>query len=229
MKQLLLFTITFFLTLVINGQSIQSAPAFGGIRVLEINSIDNNIGGYEYSEEDKIKLLQKKYLTHGYNASFIDEFKTTAYVRYNLFDDQMEFVKGENIYFLKKELNRKIRFTTLNITYKAYDLKGELHFFAVHVEGENSLLAKQSVRFVKPKKATTTYGKDKPADFKRNKDELYLAINNKKLIKIPTNKKKFYTVFGSKSSDIKSYMKKNKLSYKNFEDVKKAVFYFNTL
>ena len=229
MKRLLLLSITFFVTFTFSGQSIQNAPAFGGIRLLEINAIDKNIKGSEYSEENKIKLLQKKYLSKVYNPAYVDEFKQLAYVKYNIFEDQMEFVKGEHIYFLKKELNRKIRFTTLNITYKAYDLNGDIHFFALHVEGKNSLLVKQSVRFIVAKKATTTYGKDKPADFKRRKDEFYLALNNKDLVLLPTKKKEFFSVFGDKESDVKSYMKKNKLGNKKVEDLVKAVSYFNTL
>ena len=58
---------------------------------------------------------------------------------------------------------------------------------------------------------------------------LYLAKNNKDLVKIPTNKKKFYNLFGDKSSEIKNYIIKNKLGIKEINDLKQIITYYNTL
>lgn len=178
---------------------------------------------------DDLKAIQwKKYQSKDYKPAYIDDFKERAYLRYNIFEDQMEFVKDNNIYYLKKDTGRKIRFSD-NTLYKVYGLKGKPQFFLVHIDGKNSLLAKQSVRFVEAKKATSGYDKDKPADYKRRKDVLYLAVEGKGLVEIPSKKKSFYAVFGNHASTVKSYMKEHKLNYKKVKDLTKLVGYMNTL
>jgi hypothetical protein len=233
MKKLLLIAFSFCLTLTINAQIDSGNNVFGGAGGMFIGSnptSDAELDKNGYSQDQIRKIISNKYIIEAYKPAYVDDFKQIAYLRYNLFEDQMEFVKDDNIYYLKKEIGRKVHFSLLNnTTYKVFELNGDLQFFETTVDGKNSLLLKKSVRYLKHKKATSTYGVDRLADFKRNKDELYLAVNNNKLIKIPTNKKRFFKIFGSKSSDVKSYMKKNRLNHKNLKDLKKAVSYFNTL
>ena len=178
---------------------------------------------------DDLKAIQyKKYVSQEYKPAYVDEFKQRAFLRYNIFDDQMEFVKDANIYYLQKDEGRKVKFAD-NTTYKVYNLNGDNHFFLVHVDGKNSLVGKLVVKFIEAKKATSGYEQDKPADYKRRKDILYFALDGRGLVKVPTKKKDFYNVFGANSSAVKSYMKKNKLGYKKERDLKKIVNYLNTL
>lgn len=125
--------------------------------------------------EELVKIQYKKYLSQDYKPALVDDFKQKAFLRYNIFDDQMEFIKDDNIYYLKKETGRKIRFMD-NTLYKVYPFKGKPQFFFVHRDGKNTLLARQVVKFIEAKKATSGYGSDKPADYKRRKDELYLVL-----------------------------------------------------
>ena len=111
--------------------------------------------------------------------------------------------------------------------YKVYDFKGELHFLKVHLDGENSLLAKQRVRYIEAKVAKSGYDRARPANYKRLKDELYLILDNKLIKLSKKGKKDFYKLFGSKATVVKEYMKKNKLGYKSIEDLKKVLQYLN--
>jgi len=191
---------------------------------LRLKTIDKSL-----SEED-INLQKKKYLFYSYNEAAVDDYDTKAFVRYNIFDDEMEFVKDESIYYLAKEIGRKIRFINTNSIYKVFEFKGDLHFFKVHVEGENSLIAKQKVRYIEEKVAKSGYDRARPENYKRLNDEIYFAIGNKKLVKLSKkSKKEFFKSFGEKSSEIQKYVKKNKLGRKNIEDLKKIVTYYNTL
>lgn len=182
----------------------------------------------ENLSEDLKKIQHKKYLSQDYKPAFVDNFEQQAFLRYNIFEDEMEFVKDENIYYIQKEAGRKVRFID-NTLYQVYTLHGKPQFFLVHKDGKNLLLAKQEIKFVEPKKASSSYGSDKLADFKRKKDELYLAINNTNLVKLSKSKKTFYQAFGDKAGLIKSYVKKNKLKYKSMEDLKVIVAHYNTL
>ena len=176
-----------------------------------------------------VELEKKKYLNYNYDLASVDDYDTKAYIRYNIFDDEIEFVKEESIYYLVKEVGRKIVFANTKSIYKVYDLKGDLSFFQVHLEGKNSLIAKQRVRYIDAKIAKSGYDRAKPADYKRVKDELYLAKANNQLTKIPNKKKEFYFIFGAQSDTMKSYMKANKLNHKNISDLKKIIQHYNTL
>ena len=176
-----------------------------------------------------VELEKKKYLNYNYDLASVDNYDTKGYVRYNIFDDEIEFVKEKSIYYLAKEAGRKVVFTNTKEIYKVYDFNGELHFFKVHLEGENSLVAKQRVRYIDAKVAKSGYERSKPANYKRLKDELYLVLDNKLIKLSKKGKKDFYKSFGSEETVVKEYMKKNKLGYKNINDLKKVVQYLNEL
>lgn len=171
----------------------------------------------------------KKYLTKDYKAAFVDDFNEQAFLRYNIHDDQMEFVKGNQIYYLKKELGRKVRFADKSV-YQVFKQAGELHFFLVQEEGKNVLLTKQIVKYIDSEEPRSGYDRGIAADYRRKRDEFYIATKARGVaVKLPTKKKKFLAVFGTKSSDIKSFMKKNRLGYKKAKDLKKIIAYYNTL
>lgn len=179
--------------------------------------------------KESVEMDKKKYVSYTYDLAKVDEYDTQSYVRYNIYDDQMEFVKDESIYYLVKEEGRKVTFLESKSTFRVYEFDNDLGFYKVHLDGKNSLVAKLKVRYVDAKVAISGYDRDRPADYNRMKDELYLATDNKKLVKLPKKKKEFYKVFGDKSNEIKSYIKKNKFSYKSVEDLKEIVKYYNTL
>lgn len=181
------------------------------------------------NSESLKKIAHKKYLTQSYKPAKVDNLEGSAYLRYNIYQDEMEFVKDEQIYYLKKEQGRKVYFPQQKITYQVYEMNGNLKYFIVQNEGKNILLTRQIVKFVEAREPQSSYQKGTPADYKRKNDEHFLALNNAAIIKLPSNKKSFYTSFESKSSEIKAYMKKNNLSYTKLDDLRKVIEYYNTL
>lgn len=218
MKRFLVFLLVFSFSYSINAQMVR---VNGYEQILSPKAAED-------IPEDLKKIQYKKYLFQDYKPAYVDDFKERAFLRYNIFEDQMEFVKDDNIYYLKKETGRKIRFSD-NTTYEVYGLNGKPQFFLVHVEGKNSLLSRQIVRFIEAREATSGYDTGKPADFKRRKDELYMILSDKGLVKVPTKKKEFYKIFGANSAAVKSHMKKNKLGYKKAKDLIKVVQFLNNL
>lgn len=197
-------------------------------QVMQVNGLPTVLTTTGEVPDDLKAIQHKKYLSQDYKPSYVDDMKERAFLRYNIYDDQMEFIKDGTIYYLAKDVGRKVRFAD-NTTYQVYDFNGKQSFFLIHEEGKNSLIAKLSIRFVEAKKAGSGYEADKPADYKRRKDELYFVLKNKGIIKVPSKKKDFFNLFDSESSRIKDYMKKNKLSYKKSQDLKKLVAYLNTI
>lgn len=203
----------------LNWRQVGQVPVFG----LQLKIVDKTI------LKESVELDKKKYVSYSYDLAKVDEYDTQSYVRYNIYEDQMEFVKDESIYYLVKEEGRKVTFIDSKSTYRVFDFDGELGFFKVHVDAKNSLVAKQKVKYVDAKVAISGYDRDRPADYKRLKDEFYLAANNKTLIKLSKKKKDFFKAFGDKGNQIKDYVKKDKLNHKSLEDIMKIIRYYNTL
>lgn len=222
----LTFILSFFLliTCTIHGQLIK-VNGVESFLAVENKDFDQT----QLSPEDIRKIKLKKYLTEGFKPSSIDGNKEVFYLRYNMYEDQMEFVKEEKVYFLKKNSNLKILFRTLKKTYKCMNLNGDLNYFLLHIESEKlGLVTRESVKFIKPQKAKTSYGTDKPADYRRQKDITYFTLNNE-LYKVPKKKKDFLAFFKSNQNEIKKFMKAKKLGYKNIEDLKMIVTFNNSL
>ena len=177
-----------------------------------------------------IEVEKKKYLTHVYEEAYVDDYETKVHLRYNIYQDEIEFINQKNIYYLAKEVGRKVHFIHLKSTYKVFYVDDKHQYFKVYVDGETSLLAKHRIRYFEAKHPGSSYENPKPPKFKRLKDDWYIAINNRKMIKISgINKKEFIACFGDRSEIIKSFLNENKLNYKHIEDLKKIVQYYNSL
>lgn len=203
----------------LNWRQVNQVPVFN----LQLKIVDKSL------LKESVELDKKKYVSYTYDLAKVDEYDTQSYVRYNIYDDQMEFVKDESIYYLVKEEGRKVTFLESKSTYRVHNFENELGFYKLYVDDKHSLVAKQKVRYVDAKRAISGYDRDRPADYKRLKDDLYLAVNNKELVEIPKKKKEFYKIFGDKSNQVKDYVKQNKLKTKSIEDLSKIVKYFSTL
>ena len=180
--------------------------------------------------ELSIEMLKKKYLTFSYELVTVDDSDLKGHLRYNIYDDEMEFVRENNLYYLVKEIGRKVYFEDIKSTYKLLRFNQELHYFKVLAEGNYMLLAKHRVRYFEARPAESGYDKAKPAKYKRLKDELYLATGHKIVTKITGIKKAdFINFFGGRSSEMETFMKRNKLSYKKVKDLQKIIGYYNTL
>jgi len=186
-------------------------------------------GTYSYMDSEKVKILEKQYLTSEYLDAKVDDFTTKAKLRYNLYNDQMEFIKDDSIYYLKKEEGRTVRFVDSNDIYKVYKVYGNLEFLKVDVSGDYSLLVKQSKSFVTPKQRRINYGYHIDATFKRNRDVFFIKLPNSKVLEIPTKKSEFLDLFKNRTKEIESYIKKNKVNLKKEEDLKELIIHLNSL
>jgi len=186
------------------------------------------LGSIAYTESEKIKILEKQYLNSRYQLAKIDEYKTNAHLRYNLYNDQMEFAKDGKIYYLRKEEGRTVQFKDSDFLYKVVKVDDQLKYMKVLKNGEYGLLVQQSKKFIKPKKRRTSYGYIIDPTFRRNNDEIYIKLYNDKVVEAPSRKSDFFELFGSKSEKIKSYMKSNDIGFRKLEDLQQIITYLNS-
>jgi len=180
------------------------------------------------------ELVGSIYINEDFLPAKLSDSKDNYLIRYNAYQDEMEVQKNGNIHHLSKNLNYSINFEGINKTYKVfnYSKKNETvsGFFVVLYKGEKlSLLLKEEIKFYEEVKAKTGYDKYIPPTLKRENDEFYIGYKNNSAKELPRKKKEILNLFASKSDEIESFVKENKLGFKNEGDLTKIFIYYNTL
>lgn len=213
------FTVVFSqidnLTMFINGVMVEIKPP----------TID------DYLSKDDIalrKTLHLIYLTPNFNKVSIDgKSKNNYLLRYNIYQDEMEFVTNNVTYYTYKEENQIIKFLDLDQTYKILSYKNKLGYYHVINEGKFNLFSKPSVVFHQGKPPKNNFELNVPARYEKKDDKIFVSVANDALIKLPKRKKDFYKFFGNRANEVKKFMKSNKLSRKKIVDLTKLFNHLN--
>ena len=155
-------------------------------------------------------------------------------MRYNAYQDEMEYKNDGNSYYLPKNFNYSVTFTGNNKVYQVYSFeeKGNTKsgFFVVPFSGDKiCLLLKEKIEFYEEVPAKSGYQKSKPPKLKREKDKLYMCYKDNTATELPSKKKNILLLFSDAAKDIEDYAKKNKLGFSNNEDLIEIFKYFNSL
>ncbi|WP_431164454.1 hypothetical protein [Tenacibaculum halocynthiae] len=101
-------------------------------------------------------------------------------------------------------------------------------FYEKITDGKISLLKKYSGKLKKPIINKMTNQQVKPAEYVKIVN-YYSYIQNKKLEKIKLKKSNISKLITQKKDQVKAYIKKNKLTYKEEGDIVKIINYYNSL
>jgi len=190
------------------------------VRILstrEISSTLNyaDVDGTPYYTADFIK--GTVYLKNGNYASFP--------LRYDIFRDEIEFLKDDKIFWVIKKDIKYIRYGSemLIPSYSVSDTSKLVYFF-LQLTGKYKLLNKARAEYY-PLVPPKGYSETIPARFKREIDELYLQMEGMPAQKISSNKDlKFY--FHNNSTAL-GFIKKEKIKAGKVEDLRKLVTFLN--
>ncbi|WP_245985459.1 hypothetical protein [Epilithonimonas hominis] len=158
--------------------------------------------------------------------------KDVQNLRYNAYDDEMEFQENATTYFTNKEENLKINFPTLKKIYKTvnYSIDGKSKFGYLVLLLDNpkySLYKREKVELLKGEKSPSAYGKDANDYYSKQKD-IYLIEKDKKFIKFPKNKKEFLDEFNFLSKDeFENYLKINNINFSKEDSLIKLIQFLN--
>jgi hypothetical protein len=152
-------------------------------------------------------------------------------LRYNIYNDQIEFTDsaGEVMAMTANEMIEKVVFGgyTMEFAPYLYALKEKSGFFEVLVKGKATLYARPEVLF-QAEVAPAAFKDAEPAKFIRKDDSYYIRIGVKAAEEI-NSKKELITVFPENQNKMEAFIKKNKISIKDRDDLKKTVEYYNSL
>jgi len=172
------------------------------------------------------KVTGSPYITTAFINGFIGENKQPFLLRYNAESDAIELkFDEENIYIIPKET----KFTNIVIGINRYklsnytDLKGQFinGYLIEKTNGTVALLKREKI-VIKPEKiATTSYETSEPAKFTRGSDEYYLKLKDNTIVAFPKNKKGILELFPAQKQAIEDFVKTNKTSFSNEQDLVK--------
>jgi hypothetical protein len=147
-------------------------------------------------------------------------------LRYDLFRDEIEFLKENKIYWLKKSDILYVRYGSdmLILTHAVSD-SSQLGYFFLKSTGNYKLLYKKKVEYypeVPPKGYTETV----PAKFKAESDINYIQFEGKPAIRIES--KKDLSLFFSNNQLALDFIKIEKIRSTKSEDLEKLVTFLNS-
>jgi hypothetical protein len=189
-------------------------------RILAIRELDHTID-YNHVDGNPYYTLQfikgTAYLKDG-------NYATLPY-RYDLFRDEIEFVKEDKIYWLKKKDIKFVRYGSdmLIVTHALTDTS-KLGYFFLKEAGKYRLLIKKRVDYypeVQPKGYSATI----PAYFKKGLDEIFIQPEGLPAQKIENNKE-LKTVFNGNQLAL-DYIRKENIRANKEADLLKLITFLN--
>ena len=151
-------------------------------------------------------------------------------LRYNIYNDQIEFKSGDKIQALAApEIVERVKFGEYQIVYIPFSNLKKIRkgFFIVLEEGNASLYAKLEVEYRKSTEPGA-YKEAEPAKFIKKNDQYYIKFGMEQAKKVG-NKKELIEGFPNNKDKIEAFIKKNKIKTSKPETLKKLVQYYNSL
>lgn len=173
------------------------------------------------------------YLNDGFQDGEIKTKDNITYrgpLRFDMYSNEVQYRVKSIIYaIVNPEVIDRIKLGDISLIYSKLDYtkKEKGFYFELIIDGDCQLLARKSMNLL-PAIPPKAYHDPKPAQFSQGKDKYYLKKNDRTPIKIKT-KKHLLEILSNKEKEIEQFLKLEKLSLSNREDLIKLVEYYNKL
>lgn len=166
-------------------------------------------------------------------VSIVGYSKSIPEIRYDAFNDEMEYEQNGTIYYLDKIKNQEIFFLNLEKTYLCHiynkNNKGNIGFFVKLLKGEGlkyNLLAKEQIEKLSGEKSINGIASDKN-DYYVKANPVYFILYKDNVSKFPKNSKECSEFFSVSKTEMDEFVKSNKINFSNSDDLIKIVYHFN--
>ena len=175
------------------------------------------------------------YLNDDFIEGTVFTTSKTQYVgvplRYNIYNDQIEFQLGENPVqaLAAPETVEMVQFGDFMFEYIPYANAKKIKrgFFIVEENGNATLYSKPQVIFENAKEPAA-YKDAVPARFLKRPDEYYIRVGKEPAM-LMAKKKDLEEIFPDRKDEISGFIRKNKVKPKNPELLKELVRFYNAL
>ncbi|GAA3508685.1 hypothetical protein GCM10022393_20340 [Aquimarina addita] len=174
------------------------------------------------------------YKTLGYrDASLIDEKSGSfdAPLRYNIYSDLIEHQKGNEQFAIVRNKTTHARIDGEYFYYcdfknqRGSDVPG--YFVLIELHDDYRIYKKYSIDVKKPQQRSTPSGTDTPG--KLATKITYFLEENSVIMELPLDKKGILGVLSDKETELKEYIKKEKIKVRKEEDLIRLVSRYNAL
>ncbi len=177
------------------------------------------------------------YLQKMFTVAKVEKLNIKAFMRYNVFDDNFEFITPKNDTLILDKIDDfgTIIFAATNKKYKLtqyVDTKNKLfngYLISLYEKGDFVLYKKENITFYEEKLAKTSLERDMPAKFVKSSDFYFFKTKDKGTVEFPENKKQLLKLFPDKKEVIETFLKENKLNFDDESDKMKIIDFLNTL
>lgn len=221
-----------FLTITISFSFVQSQPVknrtfdeFYSRKIIESNFSGNSL--------DLSSIQGSPFLNNDFQSGSIVTTSNTSFddvpIRYNIFNDEMEFRGNDNnSYYFEKSTIKSLQIGNIEFIYKAYSNKNSIgrSYFEVLTKGAVTLLKRYHVRFEEGQPAKA-FADPTPAKFNTLEPDYYIEIGEQEAIRF-SNLKNLLEILPSKKSEIEKFTKSNKLKTGNQADLIKIIEFYNS-
>ncbi|MDH7445348.1 hypothetical protein [Aquimarina sp. 2201CG14-23] len=167
------------------------------------------------------------------NASIIAEKTGTfdAPVRYNIFNDALEYTEGSKLYEIVKTPTTHVRIGNDYFYYcnfkneRGFNNHG--YFVLVELNEQYRIYKKYDLKIIEPKAMDANTGSAQIGKIKAI--ETYYLEENGTAIVLPTKKSEILAMFSDKKDELKDYIKKEKIKVRKADDLVKLVSKYNAL
>ncbi|MDQ1857258.1 hypothetical protein [Chryseobacterium sp. WLY505] len=174
------------------------------------------------------EIIGSPYLSKSFNIAQVANDYEKAPVRYNTFNDEIEFQKnGTTLALPKEEKFSRIEIFSPKMTLVRLDTQDDLsgYFFEL-VKDKTGLYKKIKTKFIDAVPAANSYATDRPASFK-TLDPVYYIKTESGYIKKPKKIKDITEAFPAKKDEIEKFAKSNNIKINKEEDLIKLVKFLN--
>ena len=181
---------------------------------MTLQSGDGTLTFRKSEEFNEAAVAGSRYLNEQYQNTKVNKGTQDFLIRYNAYNDVMEYKNGADVLELIKDKNTHFIFQdgtvyelfTYNLDGKSYE-----RYHQVLVDNKNSKISKfQSIRLLPAQKATNSYESDTQATFKSNK-EIYFLTYNGQTLEFDGKQKTLEKIIPSKKDAIKKFYKENRI------------------
>lgn len=165
----------------------------------------------------------------------VPNIKVDAYMRYNIFADEFEFITPKNDTLILDKIDdfSTINFVSLNKRYQlvAYTNNKKLVYGYLINQYEKdgfALLKKENVGYTEAKIAKTTLETGMPAKYSKSSDSYFLKNKEVGITEFPDGKKALIKLFPDKKDAIEAFLKANKIDFDSEIDLMKIVDFLAT-
>lgn len=150
-------------------------------------------------------------------------------LRYNIFNDDIEFRTNENkiMAMATPEIIERVTFGEYEMVYAPFASQKKIKrgFFKVVLKGNISLYARPQILYQQPEEPGA-YKEAKPAKFVTKPDTYYFRNGKNEAIKVD-KKSEVIDFFPAHNDEVATFIKKNKIKTNKEADLKELVEYYN--